>query len=322
MRTILLTSALLGVACMVHAQLPFQLVQNYTVPYTFNPAFSGIENYLDLKIGTRQSLAKLPDGPKSNYAGLNINLDALRNKSKLYETDDATFAGHAKKGVSLFVMQDSYGPYSGTSASAGYAYHLPLSRSLYASLGTQVMYQALRLDPNKLIPRNIDDPVYKGLLGGLSQQNNLDLNAGFSLYGEHFYVGYAYFSLAGQKLNLSTLPVTYSNIQTAQLGFNMNLSQRFQLYATGLARKQGDAYYWDASTKFRYDKEIWLGGTYRSSGSIAALLGFTFSKFFVNYSYEISTSPSILGNTHEAAIGFVLFDFLNNKVYTQRPYFL
>lgn len=322
MKKILLTSVLLGISSLAHAQLPFQLVQNYTIPYTLNPAFSGIENYLDLKIGTRQSLTKLPDGPKSNYAGLNINLDVLRNKSKLYETDEAIFAGHAKKGLSLFVMQDAYGPYSGTSASASYAYHLPLSRSLYASLGTQVTYQVLRLDPNKLIPRNIDDPVYRDLLAGLPQQNNLDLNAGLSLYGKHFYAGYAYFSLAGQKLNLSTLPLTYSNIQTAQLGFNMTLTQRFQVYATGLARKQGDDYYWDASAKLRYNKEIWLGGTYRSSGSIATLLGFTFSRFFVNYSYEISTSSSVLGNTHEIAIGFVFLDFLNNKVYTQKPYFL
>jgi type IX secretion system PorP/SprF family membrane protein len=322
MKKTLILLAIIGIAYMAHAQLPFQLVQNYTVPYTLNPAFSGIENYLDLKMGTRQSLLNLPDGPKSNYAGLNINLDVLRNKSKLYETDESTFAGHAKKGLSLLVMQDSYGPYSGTSAYAGYAYHLPLTRSLYAALGAQAMYQILKLNPNKLMPRNIDDPIYKGLLGGLTQQNNFDLNAGFSIYGKHFYVGYAYFSLAGQKLNVSSLPTTYRNIQTAQLGFNMNLNQRFQLYATGLARKQGDTYYWDASAKLRYNKQIWLGSTYRSSGSIAGLLGFTFSKFFVNYSYEISTSSNILGNTHEVTIGFVLLDFLNNKVYTQKPYFL
>jgi len=306
----------------VKAQLQFQLVQNYAVPYTLNPAFSGVENYLDLKIGTRQNLTRLPNGPKSNYAGLNINLDVLRNKSKLYETDEAIFAGHAKKGFSFFLMQDSYGPYSGTSVSSAYAYHLPLSRSLYVSLGAQASYRALRLDPDKLMPRNIDDPLYKSLLGGSPQQNNFDLNAGISVYGKHFYVGYAYFSLVNQKSNNSALPVPHNNIQTAQLGFNVDLGQKFQFYNTYLARQQGGDLYWDASAKFRYNKEIWLGGMYRSSGSMAALLGFTFSKFFVNYAYEISTSPGILGNTHEVAIGFVLFDFLNNKVYTQKPYFL
>lgn len=304
------------------AQLQFDLMQNYSIPYALNPSFSGVENFMDIKFGTRQQWTKLQEGPKTNYAGLNLHTDLLRKRTKVYEDHPGTFSGVAKKGISLFAMQDAYGPYSSITLSTAYAYHLPVTHYHYLSTGITTEYQSGRYNSSKLIPRDMDDPLYQSLLNNQPSQQKFNMHAGVAFYGRRFYIGYSHFNLVTRNFQESSL-ITNNRFQSIQAGINLNLNYSTKIYLTSIVRRQNnDTPVIDASAKIRYSEKIWLGYTYRNTGGMAGLMGMNFNKFFVHYSYQFRGSNPALGSIHELALGIVSLDFLNNKAHSLKPYFL
>lgn len=298
------------------AQLQFELSQNYMIPYAVNPAASGIENYLDLKMGTRMQWLKLENIVQTHYAGINVNWKILQKSTLENEAMDQYFAYGSRVGTSFFILQDKFSPFSNTHIQGAIAYHLPVTRGLFFSFSLGGSFQDLRLDGTSLNPRQTDDPVYLSLLQ-TNAQTNTNMNGGAMIYGKHFFMGYSQFSiLEKREENVST-------IHSGQVGVNLRVSPVFHLYLSGIGYGTLDNISWTANTKLRYKEHFWAGATYKSSKSVAGLVGFISKKLLINYSYEVTGASSrLLGTVHELSIGFTIRDYLNNRLHLSKPFFL
>src|ERR1700733_1991612 len=115
--------------------------------YILNPAISGIENYIDLKVSARDQWVGLDGAPKTAYLTIHGPIG-----KKDYRTTATSFgvpgenprgkaywenytAAEPHHGVGLAIINDRTGSYNRFTADASYAYHLGLSLTTNLALG-------------------------------------------------------------------------------------------------------------------------------------------------------------------------------------------
>ena len=117
---------------------------NYTQYYLnlagVNSGFTGIEDYLDVKMGVRQGWNNFGEKSSNVYLSIygtikNSNLSPLKNSSLRLSNPEyvkrivSDKALRRKQGIGGMVTSKDLGLYKSTSLIANYAYHLPVSKN-------------------------------------------------------------------------------------------------------------------------------------------------------------------------------------------------
>lgn len=318
----LLFISIIGIANVFAQQKP-QYTQYIFNNYLLNPALSGIENYMDIKVGHREQWSGIENSPKTSFISAHWNLSdeyLWKNPLSLPETGNdpmsRSYLQHytsspAHHGMGIMAISDKTGPISRLDVGLTYAYHLQLSGLYNLSVGVYGGVSRIALDVNDLTLENANDPALSNVLAA---QFKPDLGVGTWYYGPSFFAGLAIQQIIPQKLAF-TNSTNYTEGKTVPhvfltAGYKFFLDEEISVVPSAMVKKIPSLpVSFDTNIKFSYKDKIWLGGSYRKSDSFSAMLGFNFKNFVnLTYAYDITTSAlkTVSSGSHEIVLGFQL----------------
>lgn len=312
-----------------NAQVDFRFSQFLQNPVPANPAFTGIEDYLDVKLGYRQQWIGFEGAPSNNLLTLNHALNVTRLPENVlkgtriesrqnYRDMEAasTFAKRkaGRHGIALTLNNGNNGGFRNLAIGANYAYHLRVARRFVWSVGATAGFRSSRFDAANISVLNpSNDAIYNYYLQNEGIQNNLELNLGTIFYHQHFYIGYSFLGAELVQLSKSEAILARNRMfHSAQGGVNLNFGNGMVFSPSMLVYfrpQQPDRYLVNA--RIKWQDTIWGGLQYdhRSNASIS-VGGLISGVFSVNYSYAYPLSDVNLSSagSHEVILGIKLFN--------------
>ncbi|MFB9864779.1 PorP/SprF family type IX secretion system membrane protein [Rufibacter immobilis] len=316
--------ALLLLSAPVWAQQRPQYSQYMINSYLLNPAITGIEDYTDVKIGTRQQWVGLEGAPKtytvSAHTPINKQVASIRNVGKgitsTRSVNQNRFArAYPHHGVGIQAISDRTGVLRRTNVNLTYAYHLPITRTITISMGASAGILRNSINSSEATySSDIPDPA---ISGNYVNRNYFDLGVGTWIYAQNFFVG-----LSGQQLlksrrdlNTAETSVTSEVLQKhfiATAGYKYNLTPELTLIPSVLVKLSTPSPTTvDFNLRALYAERVWAGVSYRNQDAFAAMAGVNISHIMdVSYSYDYNTSELNVSNTgtHEVVLGLKLFN--------------
>ncbi len=295
--------------------------------YILNPALSGIENYVDVKLSMRDQWVGLNGSPETYYLTIHgpLGKKDYRTSSTSYQVPGENPRGKAywesytaaepHHGVGLTIVNDKTGLYSRFTANATYAYHLGLSPRTNLSAGFAAGISRIGYDRSKSKLIDPNDPL---VIANSSEINRIrpDLGFGLWLYSADYFVGLSAQQIIPQKVKFSDdadfegsrmVPHIFA---TAGYRFLVNddinaIPSVMFKYVNGSPTNPQ----FDLNVKFQYRDLLWLGGSYRFKDGYAGMVGLNVGNTFnVGYSYDFTTTQlnTVSRGTHELIIGFLI----------------
>ena len=318
------------------AQIDYRFAQFHQNPLPVNPAFSGIEDFVDIKAGYRMQWAGFEGAPTNLFLSANMALkispgsnfkdkgvrlfeaDAYNEK----ETDDEFGYRKGKRhGVAFYLLQNSDGGFSNLAGYLNYAYHLRITRQLIWSVGAGVGYEFNKFDPSNITVLNpLNDLTYQGYIKEKNQKSNLNINLGTLIYHRQFYLGYS--AITVTSVNLGGTNNYYNDqvtnmTQTVQIGYRYKWKYGYLITPSILLRiRPENPIEVIGSIRARIQDKIWAGLQYSYLGAVGISAGaYITPNIGINYAYEFPTSQLYRATTgsHE----FILAVKLNNKIYSR-----
>lgn len=302
--------------------------------YILNPALSGIENYMDVKLSMRDQWVGLNGAPKTSYFSIHgpIGKNDYRTSATSFEVPGQNprgkyywenyTAAEPHHGAGVTIVHDRTGSFTRFSANATYAYHLGLTPTTNLSMGFSAGITRVGIDKSKQDFTGTGDPSDPATGAAISGEINKirpDLGVGLWLYSRSYFVGLAAQQVIPQKLAFSDdatfltkgrmVPHLFLTAGYRFLvGEDVNVIPSLMIkYIDGSSKTKN--FHPEANIKFQYRDLAWVGGSFRHQNGYAAMAGLNVSNTFnVGYAYDFTTSAlnTVSRGTHELMIGFLI----------------
>ena len=336
----LLFIPLLFVCVQVFGQQRPHYTQYILNNYILNPALSGIENYTDVKISSRDQWVGLNGAPKTTYFSIQapIGKGDYRTSSTSFEVPGQNprgkyywenyTAAEPHHGIGMTIVNDKTGSFNRFTANATYAYHIGLSPTMNLSAGFSAGITNVSIDKSKQdFSGNGDpyDPATGAAISGEINRIRPDLGVGLWLYSKNYFVGLSAQQIIPQKLSFSD-DATF--ISTGRLiphlfltaGYRFLAGEDFNIIPSVMLKYvQGSSinnFQPEMNLKVQYRDLLWLGGSYRNKDGYAGMVGFNISNSFnVGYAYDITKTAlnTVSRGTHEFLVGFIFGNKYSEK---------
>jgi len=317
--------AFAGISC--YTQQRPQYTQYILNNYILNPALSGIENYIDVKISARDQWVGLNGAPQTFYLTAHGPIG-----KKDYKTTATSYSMHGQNprgqsywqnytasephhGIGFAMINDKTGLYSRFTADLSYAYHLGLSARTNIAAGFSAGISRIGYDRSKAQLVDPNDPL---VIFNSREIDRIrpDLNAGIWVYAADYFIGLSAQQVIPQKIKFSD-DASFEGSKFIPHFFvvagyrflvndDINAVPAVMLkYIQGTpARPQ-----FDFNLKMQYRDLLWVGGSFRLKEGYAAMIGLNVGNTFnVGYAYDYSTTQlnTVSHGTHELIIGFLV----------------
>lgn len=308
--------------------------------YILNPALSGIENYVDLKLSTRDQWVGLNGAPKTMY----LSVQAPIGK-KDYRTTSTSFqmpgdnprgrnywenytAADPHHGIGLTVFNDKTGSFNRFTANATYAYHLGLSPTTNLSAGFSAGITNISIDRTKHDFTGDGypfDPATGASLSGELNKLRPDVGFGMWLYSKNYFIGLSAQQIIPQKIVLTDDAAFQGKGRLVPhifltAGYRFLMGEDFNAIPSLMVKYiQGSSKYDvqpEVNLKLQYRDDAWIGGSYRYENGYAAMAGINIGNTFnVGYAYDFTTTAlnTVSKGTHEFLVGFLIGNKYSEK---------
>jgi type IX secretion system PorP/SprF family membrane protein len=308
MRITLILGVLLFVFTQGKAQqLPLysQYVEN---GFILNPAMAGSRMFSPLRLSVRQQWSGIEGAPETQTLSFNKNMS---NKCITCSVKGNPLSRRNRQrgvGLGAYFFNDQAGEVARTGIEFSYAYHLQLTSNKFGQAGTKlafglggVFYQ-FKFDKRYIA---YDDP-----LAGSDEVSYVpDANFGVYLYNDDYFVGASIAHLFEASVKLGDNSVDDDIMMRhfyATAGYTFHLRDLVDLEPSAIVRKTFDSdFYYDISVKL-YINHFWMAASYRTNDQIVGMLGLTYNKYYIGYSYDHYTDNLIADSsdgTHEITLG-------------------
>jgi type IX secretion system PorP/SprF family membrane protein len=291
----------------------------------YNPAHTGMDNFLDVNLGFRQQWVGLNGSPKnillSAYGVLNAQKRKIQNTGRNpVKGSKASTVLFRKHGLGGYIMSNAQGSYKQREIAINYAYHIPVMRSMYVSVGMSPSLYGEKIDMmDYTVKDQLSDASYQSLLMKGNSYSSLQLNIGASVYSEKFYVSYS-MRQAG-KLSLNGNREIFSSYLTKRHhilgGIIFHANEKVEIIPNTFIRLDATRpALFELGVRARYNQFVWAGLSYRNDRTIVGAFGILYkNKYKFSYAYEhknlgLSKDFGISntsGGTHEFMIGMQVF---------------
>lgn len=294
----------------------------------YNPAHTGMNDFLDINLGFRQQWVGFNGSPRnvsiSAYGVLKANKKKGRDEvnTEINGEEQSNPGVFRKHGLGGYIMANAQGYYKQREIAVTYAYHIPLMRGTYVSVGMSPSLYMEKIDVMDVTVKDqMNDASYQSLLSSGNSLSSLQLNIGASVHGDKFYLSYSMrqagkLSLSGNKDVFSSNVAKRHHIMggivfhaNPKLDIIPNTFIRFDATRPAL---------FELGVRARYNQNIWGGLSLRNDRTIVGAFGILFkNKYKFAYAYEhknlgISKDFGISnysGGTHELVIGMQMFKY-------------
>ncbi len=287
--------------------------------FLLNPAMAGYDGFTSINLTARKQWLGFTDSPLTYSASAQTRLMRrsyrIQNRRRNNRLISST---KGRVGLGGFVFSDVNGLVSRTGIQFSYAYHIYMYRNqLSFGLAGQAFQYKIDRDRISTYSELINsggDPVIESNLNYVAYIP--DANVGVFWTSPEFYLGVSANQLFQSKLKLGSgalgnlrllrhyyLMGGYRFINRRS-GFDVEPS--FLLKTTEQLMPQADI-----TLKLYYQTDYWIGATYRTNGTIAAMFGVRAENIYVGYAYDYALSAIRKYNfgSHEI---FVSFKFGSN----------
>jgi type IX secretion system PorP/SprF family membrane protein len=304
------------------AQQRPQYTQYILNNYILNPALSGIENYVDIKVSARDQWVGLNGAPRTAYFSIHAPLGKkdLKTSATSYDIPGANPRGSAywenytastaHHGIGFNVVSYKTGLYNQFSAVASYAYHIGLSPRTNMAAGFAGGIRKIGYDRSKATPADINDPAI-GAGDNAAYKLKPDVSAGIWIYSATYFFGVSAQQIVPQNVELNdTLGFKLVPHLFVTTGYRFLLSEDVNAIPSLMVKYVNplDPQF-DLNIKFQYRDIFWMGASYRLQNGYAAMLGLNVGNTFnVGYAYDFTKTAlnTASRGTHEIIIGFLI----------------
>ncbi len=275
----------------VHGQREPQYTQYMYNIGSFNPAYVGSVESIDISGLYRAQWIDIPGAPRTIRFGLNAPLS------------------NEKMGLGLNVISDQLGPTTSTYVDAAYSYQVNISESTKLSFGVDVGGSFLSVDFSKGTFENPGEPI---LDSQMIQEFYPTVGAGLFLYDDSWYLGASVPNFLTDGLyNEDVATIVEDKTQFNFIGgYVFDLSDGLKFKPAFLINYiQGAPATVNVSANFLISDVVTAGVSYRADNAFSGLAGFQISSgTFLGYSYDYNTNPlgEFNSGSHEVILKFYL----------------
>ena len=296
----------------------------------YNPAFSGIENFNDIKFSYRYQWSGF-GSYSPQFINLSYNtrlvkpLDLAYNSLRLSDPSSTNPENLPRSrrmihGIGGNVFHSEVGVLNSIGANVHYAIHYPVGSGARFSAGLSVLVENRKLNVGEVTVRD-PDQFYDHLLNSSTAQTDLNVRAGVLLYSENYYFGLSYLPLIHTALQSSELEMAQPFYRASiQAGVSLPVNADVTLKPSIMALLQiSNQVTIDYNVKAFFRQNIWLGLSYRDIKSGLAIIGWNFNeRLSASYSYEMSLGEFRQFNdgSHELVLALRLNNFRKYSQYT------
>ncbi|MBK6266092.1 PorP/SprF family type IX secretion system membrane protein [Marivirga sp. S37H4] len=269
MKKIFFTLLLCVTVFITKAQV-FQVPNQYFVsPYSFNPAYAGLEGYTYIQLMHKQQWLGIENAPGLSNVAIQFPVKRRFNL-----------------GGNLFYDQN--GLIKTTSAMVSGNFLIPFSPSQRLSFGLSGGFFNTEYDINN--SSNPDDPA----IANFNAAYNPVVSLGIAYYSPAFHVGVALPSLLGNTLINPEIPEKPYEVFYEQMIFSIGYKLRSP--SGGIAFEPSAIYkmekgvedYMEFSGVLNFAESIYVGGSFRPEYGPSILFGFNLGALRFGYSYELA----------------------------------
>jgi type IX secretion system PorP/SprF family membrane protein len=315
----------LVVRCLaVYAQYVPNSSQSFQFASQYNPAFTGVEPYGDLRLGYRNQWTGFgANAPKFIHLAYNfriqqppdLTLNSLRTGASIKDVEIPNSKSMIQ-GLGINVFDQEVGPMSRLGGGVNYAVHYPLSKKIHLSTGLSVSVENTRLKMSEIyLGSSADpDPFYDRLVKSGVNRTDVNVRAGMLLYSSGFYLGFSYLPViqaAIQRSGGNFAEPPYRGVVQAGVSFPISPFIDLKPSIVGLMQMNNHVMV-DYSLKVFMQQGIWGGITYRDTQSGIVMVGFNLNEMLgAAYSYEVSTGAlrQFSDGSHELVLAVRLNNF-------------
>lgn len=305
----------------VNAQQDIQFSQALSNPYLLNPGAGGMTNLAEFNFGTRMQWLSVEGKPMTYYASGQSQIRIKKGEKGIldeFTADRKSFYDSPQRTIGKKhiaggkAMADVIGPFTKTSLMGSYAIHLPLTSKINIGLGIGLGLSSFSIDESKVSLAQSDDGAYLSYVGAATRQNMVDVQSGFVMYNDKFYLG-----ISGSQLLKNT--AKFKGLETESAferhlyfvgSYRFDLGQKYALEPVMIVKNTvGSPLGYDAGARFHYYRIGWLSLGYRGKTAFSAGFGFNLMKQFrIAYAFDMGIAGlrSYGNGTHEIHLGIVL----------------
>ena len=303
MKNIFTLFLLIFIFCTAQAQQAPQYSIYMFNKYGFNPGYAGLDNSISLTGVYRQQWAGLPESPRQQ--SVNIH-------TPFY---------FANGGLGLSLDNETLGAQGQTNIALTYSYHLLLGREGILSLGASAGYLQRSLDGRKI---RTPDGQYKELIfqhndqtlpNGKINGGGLTYNFGAFYKAERLEIGISALNLSESMIDLDgNIKFQLQRSYYLNLGYSLDIGKKVVLLPSVLMKTTFLQTQLDFSALFRYNDNIFAGGSFRGYNSetidgVAIIGGFKLNeKITIAYAYDLTLSElsKVSNGSHEIMLNYNL----------------
>lgn len=257
--------------------------------FLLNPAIAGTDETSPLRLTVRQQWAGVVDAPATQ---------TLSGHTALGYND--------KYGVGGYVYNDHFGPLSRIGIHGAFSYQLKLNTNTNLSMGLSLSAFQYKISEADL---NIINPNDAAITGKTESTWAPDANFGLYVYNRDYFVGLSSSQLIQYKLQLGDYNDLGKIVRHYYLtgGYKFVLNKDFEIEPSLLLKTtEQSPLQVDINTKFYYQKNYWLGFSYRHKDATILMLGIKVDRYYVGYAfdYTISNLNNYSHGSHEIMVGF------------------
>jgi len=278
-------------------QLP-QYSQYMHNNFLINPAVSGSEEYIPIRLTARQQWVGIDRAPSTQAISGNFLLD------------------NEVVGIGAYIFHDSFGPNSKTGFQAAFSYIMPVGLwNSKLAIGVSGVVFQYTFDQSKEIWLDGDDPVIDG-----SKESAVipDANFGIYWYSDKFYFGLSANQLIQYKVDFVDYDASQNTLVRHYFlmgGYKFRVNDKFEIEpSTQVKFMPAAPLSVDLNLRGIYKKDYWFGVSYRSGmpmetgSTVIAMVGMQYKKYIFGYAYDfpLTRLNHYTSGTHEIIIGINL----------------
>lgn len=271
-KIIVVISAILLVGTISAQQIPLYSQYMFN-KMLINPAVAGSEEGIPVQLVVRQQWVGFDDAPSTQVL-----------------SGQYCFAGY-NMGVGAVLFVDRFGHERKIGFQGNYSYILEVFDDAKLALGLGLQVFQYQLNYNQLVAVDDADP---NILNNVQSKIVPESDFGVYLYHENYFAGISANQLIGMPIKIGGEELQMSRLErhyNLMGGYKFTLNNEFELEPSLLVKTSFKApSQLDFNVRGIYQKNYWLGVSYRTAGDIVTLIGLRFKEFDFGIAADFATS--------------------------------